>query len=95
MTQQHNLPKTPPNKDNTPLYMLEAEIDNDWADGVEFGLLEGYQDGLEEGRIQGTLEASTRIAMRMLSVGFDFYLTAELTGIPMSQLEDLCSQWND
>ena len=94
MTQQHNLPENQePHK--TALYMLEAELDNDWADGVEFGLLEGYQDGIEEGRIQGALEESTRIARRMLSMGFDQYLTAELTGIPISHLEDIRSIWND
>ena len=59
--------------------------------GLEKGLEKGMEKGREEGMEKGARGQAVETAQRMLAAGFDAELAANLTGLPLAEVEALAS----
>lgn len=53
------------------------------------GKIQGRKEGREEGRKEGAEQEKRHIAKRMLMKGFDAQTIHELTGLPVTEIEEM------
>ena len=70
-------------------YLREEGRTEGLLEGRTEGLLEGHTKGLVEGHTKGLLEGHTEAARRLISKGFDNGMVHEITGLPLSDIEQL------
>ncbi len=66
-----------------------AYVTNAERIGKEIGKEIGKQEGLQEGRQKGAIEKAKAIALKMLGKGMDLTTIAELTDLPITQIQQL------
>ena len=59
------------------------------AEGKAEGLAEGKAEGLAEGKVEGLAEGKVEIALQMKQKGMETSLIAEITGLPVEEIQKL------
>lgn len=63
-----------------------------FAEGRKEGRKEGREEGREEGRKEGIAQGLAHVAKTMLDNGMDIQTISQMTGLPVSAIEDIINK---